>query len=192
MNILLYTGFSASGKSTIAKETNLDLGYSWLDERGILHKRAHALGYPRIRNWLAEVGPEAIIQAARMDTVTIIEEIRAQQNPIGIILDGVYDRELPTHLKAAFPDINQLLIAVYIEQNLRARRLGRRIENDSADVIKRELELVDGFKKFAGVEDLVAQADIKIENAGSLEESVVALKEKLREHGINVPNKERA
>jgi len=74
MNIFLFTGLSATGKTTIARFLRERLGIPVVDERKILHQLAEREGYPRTRHWLESVGLQVVLDEALQETVRVIKE----------------------------------------------------------------------------------------------------------------------
>ncbi|MDO8638074.1 MAG: AAA family ATPase [Candidatus Daviesbacteria bacterium] len=180
MEILLFTGYSASGKSTIAGEINKKLNFYYLGEREILHNLAVSLGYKRTREWLQHDGNEALLEAARAETIARIKEVDSKQ---GIILDGSYDHKLPSILKNTFPEARQLIICVALDDQMRKERMSVRL-GESAEKAEEERDIIDDFKRKAGIGNIIRTADVTINNVVSLTELVITLNKKLEHLGI--------
>ncbi|MBI4040092.1 AAA family ATPase [Candidatus Daviesbacteria bacterium] len=174
MNLLLFTGYSASGKSTIAEYINRDFGYELIGERTILHNLAVRNGYNRTREWVIGEDWVTILHLAREATIEMI----ASQSTEGVILDGSYDRDLPASLLYSLPNAKLTIIHIDLDQETRDLRMMARM-GESLDIAKRERELIDNFKKRAGIEYIISKADIKVANDGPEAESIVSLKNRL-------------
>lgn len=180
MNLLLFTGLSASGKSTIAREINKSLGFGFLGEREVLHTLAVARGFIHTRDWLASDGVDILLEEARSETAKMI---RQQEFKNGVIIDGSYDRQLPGFLVTEFPGVNLFIIGVAVEDITRQKRMVSRL-GTSLEEAQREMSLIDGFKVAAGVEEIMKQADPIIFNEGDLDVSVGELQQALRLYGL--------
>lgn len=179
MSLLLFTGFSSVGKSTLARVVNIDLGYAFVGEREILHELAEARGYQRSRYWFAVEGLEVILAAARLETFHQILELGGK----GVIIDGVYDPGLLTLLRETF--INTSLITVQARLELREQRMaGEGRLGSSLKEARSEINFIDNLKKTAGIEKVIDQADIVVENNEGLLQGADEIKKKLTERGI--------
>jgi len=186
MDIILFTGFSASGKSTIASEVNKLLQLQYISERKILHNIASSRGFERTRHWLANESLEVILEAARAETV---QRMREQRNSRGTVIDGSYDCELPLCLRRIFPEAILTTIFISLGPWEREQRMIRRL-GGSAEIAGEEQSLIDGFKLRAGVGDVIKGADIVIDNSGTLEDSVRNLRQELERRRIGGFNPE--
>lgn len=159
--ILLFTGLSAAGKSTLAGEINLDLQYGMVNERALLHDLARSKGYDRTRQWILTSDDQETLPLARDNTVTRINSLN--ENHDGVILDGCYDSQVPSTLAQEFPTAKIILIAVTIPDSLRLARMIQRLGTTYQDAVA-ERDLIDGWKKRVGVEELIDSADILVVN----------------------------
>lgn len=180
METLLFTGFSAAGKSTIARRLSKDYGFLLLEERAILHELAIAQGFNRTREWIREEGEELVLQAARIGTILKMKEL---SGGMGVVVDGSYDRHLPLTLRITFPDSRVTVVCVTIEDQEREIRMRSRL-GTTIDLARQEMELIDGFKLRAGVEDVIKAADITIKNDASVEDSLRKVALELESRGI--------
>lgn len=173
--VLLFTGWSASGKSTLAKEVNQNLGYFYIKERDILHDLAIASGFRRTREWLAAKGTQNVFQAATKETVRQISDLGSAN----CLIDGSYDRCLPHILRANLSYTRVTIISVIASLEERERRMMGRL-GVSLEEARKEKNLIDGFKRDAGIEDLISHADISIDNMRPLVEAVSQLESGLK------------
>lgn len=179
-DILLFAGLSASGKSTIASCISHDGPFELISERRILHTLALRRGFNRTREWLAREGIAAVLEAARTETVQLIKSIKEEG---GVVIDGSYDYKLPGSIKQAFPSTRLTLISITLDQDLREERMRLRL-GKTFEEAQRELALIDGFKLAAGIEEIIKQADISVDNSTTLEQSVKFLQDELATRGI--------
>lgn len=171
MNILLFTGYSASGKSTLAERINVDLKYKFFGERNIIHNLAVERGYSRSRYWLQAEGITCMVNAVRSETLQLIRE---SQQSRGIIIDGAYDREIVPSINGAFPESRLVIISVIVGKNIREERMRHRLRGQEHLVLY-ELKGIDYFKREAGIEEIMKEAEIIIDNSNTIEESTISL-----------------
>jgi len=164
--IILLTGPSATGKSTIAEFLGDAFQLPVLGEREILRSLAHPHGFTRTRHWLAEVGVNAVLNAALAETVRKIQE---EKNEQGIILDGSYDRRLPQTLREVFSGERVLIISVAAEERIREERMMKRMGTTTEEALS-EMQLIDRFKEYAGMAEIIRDADLVVENNRSIDE----------------------
>lgn len=166
MAILLLTGPSATGKSTIAARLGNDFQIPVLGEREILRSLARSYGFARTRYWLAEAGINVVLNEALAETVRVITE---KKNERGVILDGSYDRRLPQTLREVFPGEKVLIISVAAEQRVREERMMKRMGTTTEEALG-EMQLIDRFKEYAGMAEIIRDADLVVENNRSIDE----------------------
>lgn len=128
--IILLTGPSATGKSTIAEHLGATFQLPVLGERKILRSLAHSYGFTRTRYWLTEVGVNVVLDAALAETVRKIQEEKSER---GIILDGSYDCRLPQILREIVNE-KVFIISVISEENIRKERMRKRMEVTDREV----------------------------------------------------------
>lgn len=173
----MFTGYSATGKSTLAKKLSEYLGYEFIPVRPLLHKVAEEKGYSRIRQWLAEEGAENLVQATRGELVTVITE---RQKLPGVIVDDNFDRGLGGLIRSAFPGDTVLVIAFTLDGSTRETRMATRL-GKSVEEAREELKLLDGFKAQAGIDEVISNADLTIINLGDPEVTLRALVSQINE-----------
>lgn len=179
MVLLLFTGPSCTGKSTLAEWVSRMYGFALLSERQILHDLTAARGYKRTREWLAQDGIVPVLEGALRETLSRLDRVAAR----GAVLDGSYDRALPGAVKTWLPDARLIIVTVLADDETRQRRMRTRL-GQSADAADRELCLIDSLKHRAGMSDIMAGADIVVRNGGRLEDSMKELSQALCGLGI--------
>lgn len=175
MAILLLTGPSATGKTTIAGKIGITLGIPVIGEREILRGLAHSRGFTRTRYWLFEVGVDTVLDEALAETVNTI---RREKNERGVILDGSYDRRLPQILTQEFKEEEVFIIAINAKEGARQNWMMERMKTTREEVAA-EMELIDRFKYYAGMEEIMKAANLVIENDRPLDEVVRELQLRL-------------
>lgn len=171
--IILFTGLSAVGKTTIAKQLGQELDVPVVSTREVVHNLANINGFERSRHWLKAVG---LKQFQDLSLVALLEEVKASASSKGVILDDAFDPRLQFLLRWDFGD-KLVTIAVHTEDNLRLERIVKRL-NAGISEAKRELEFLDFFKREAGIEEVIRLADISFVNEGTpLNEIVLQIRE---------------
>lgn len=175
MTIFLFTGPSASGKSTVAKGIADRLDLSLIGEREILHSLAAQHGFARSRHWLAAVGFQQVLDESLAATVA---QIRQTKNNRGVILDGSYDGRLPLLLKETFPKEQLVIIALTIPQSEREKRIQNRLGTD-VKLALLELQFLDQLKYKAGMREIIRQSNITIDNDKPITDAIQELHQEL-------------
>lgn len=181
--IFLFTGPSATGKSTLAASLGKSLRLPIIGERKILHKLACKHGFTRTRYWLSNFSIDSILDEALTETISVI---RTEKSERGVILDGSYDRRLPQALAQEFRNEKILIIVVNTERSTREFRMRERLKGSSEEAL-REIELIDGFKYAAGMGEIMEGADLVIENDRPIDEAVRELQLYLESGGFIHP-----
>lgn len=177
MKILLFTGLSGSGKTTIARKIGNELELPVISTRGLLHAAATQKGFARIRYWLAEAGFDDILREGREKMAEAIEEEK-KRGEKGVIVDDIFDPEMLAALSQRFPNEKIQLIYTETSREIREERMIVRIDADREEAIK-ELTFLDGVKAEAGIAEVIQAAEIKIENSGELGETLNELRREL-------------
>lgn len=157
--VILLTGLCGGGKSSVARIVAERRRFLLVTERELFKQRATSLGYRRGRDWLAEVGVEVVVSHARRVTVEIVSGLAVDAMAI---VDGAYDRRLPTALVEALPGRPIAIVVFQAEKDVRIRRVSNRLGVD-LDAATKEVDFLDELKRQAGVEALAAVAALTID-----------------------------
>lgn len=166
MNIILFTGLSASGKSTISKEVSKKLDLPRIDIHAIIHDIALQKGFPRARNWILETGIPRALEETRE---SLVKETENARNREGVIIDEVLDPETFDLLKHRFAEDEFCTVYIKTNRHDRKRFMANRLGKKTKEA-KREIRFIDGLKERVGTRDIIEAADYKFENFGTLED----------------------
>mgnify|MGYP001562563870 CR=1 FL=1 len=176
MNIILLTGFSASGKSTLAKILGEKLEMDMLSVRALVDDITQRSGFERTRYWLADIGISKALEQLNEEIIYAIK--LREKNNNGVIIDDLIDPKLVAILRDQFPEDIITVVAVKVDRKLRLQRVVERMGILAKDAIK-ELRFLDRIKQEAGLAQAMCFAEIEVENQRSIEEVTSELKEKL-------------
>jgi dephospho-CoA kinase len=170
-NLLLLTGFSGSGKTTIANKVSSLYNIRIISERNILRDLAVSLGFSRARYWYLSDGIHPVLEKTRIETIRRISESIAN-NPIGyIIIDGCYDKDLPLSIKSEINQINITTVSVLASEETRLNRVMERIRTSRESAFN-EINLLDKFKTEAGIQEIINNSDLTVVNESEIMDPV--------------------
>ena len=179
MEIILFTGLSASGKTVIARQTAERINLPLIEYHSLMHDQAQLHGFTRIRDWMSQIGNfENTLLEIRNPLMNKIEILR---NPKGIIVDQIVDPGTFNFLRGHL--LNDKIYIVFVKSNRHDRKhwaKTRDLEHGIDDMI-----LKDNLKMHAGVRDIIQNADLKIINDAPLETVINMLVETLNNNLFN-------
>ena len=141
--VIFLTGWSASGKSTIARELQKKLGCNFLGTREVIHELALKMGFKRIRAWLRSCGTKEVVKMSRAAMVEAIGGLNSSQD---LIIDDAFDSKLPSAVKRTYSQADILVLHINATKAHRLERMAKRLSVDEKGAVK-ESRLIDGFKK---------------------------------------------
>ena len=162
------TGHSGAGKSTISKLLSRELGAQHLSEREISRSIAHSQGFSRSRQWVETTGLEEAAVRIREKTVAVIGDYSDRI----VIVDGVYDRQLPVDIRQSHATRRMGLIAIEADAKLRVPRCAERMGGVAIELAKRDVIYLDEIKERVGGEELIQAADLTVVNEGNINDAV--------------------
>lgn len=169
MDIIFLTGFSAVGKTTIAKKLGERLNCSVISLHGIFHSLAKENGFGRVRYWLGEVGIDRMLEEQRVKLAQLVEGSTGS-----LIIDDLIDPQTPVFIRDRYPENKVVVILVEGGRSLQEQRIQQRMGVDSKEALS-ELNFLDRVKKDAGIEKVIKDADFEISNTGTVDEAVSKL-----------------
>lgn len=185
MKIAIFTGLSASGKSTISKVVSDRLGLPRIDIHSIISEEAHRGGYSRARDWILKTGVKESLDRSRE---ILLDQIKHNRNRSGIVIDEVLDPTTLHKIKERFPG-DQIEI-VYIKTNRHDRKkfMSKRLGTQNESEAQKERRFIDMMKHAVGIKEIVSQATIRAENYVGIDSAVNTIIQKLE---IEAPFKDK-
>jgi dephospho-CoA kinase len=178
MNILLFTGLSASGKSTISRKLSERQRIPRLDIHQIIHELAE--GYDRGREWIAEIGET---EALHITNQELFQQTK-KQTELGIstiIIDEVINMEMVESLsRLGAPHI----IHVKANRHDRIHFMRQRLDTKNSSVAKDELRYIDSRKETMGIREVIENRQVVVVNTGHVDSVCALLEEELCSRGI--------
>jgi dephospho-CoA kinase len=175
MKIILFTGLSGSGKSTIAKEIGKSLNLPVISLREVLHTLAVEKGFARTRDWVASVGIAKVLDEGKIE---LARRIGNSENTQVVLIDDVIDPETPRFLREN--GNTTFVVRVKVNRHLRRRWIAHRLRVPPREAAK-ELKFLDAIKTKAGIGKVIQTADIEIRNFGRIKETINKALEKLED-----------
>lgn len=179
MNILVLTGFSAVGKSSVGRVLSERLDYELISVKQIVRTLAESRGYTRIRSW-AQSNIDSLSSEYRQEVMRVIG---TKKDHVGIIVDDIFDKDLLKAIQMTFTEADVHVIALDVSKETREKRMAQRLSG-TVDDARVELAYVDGLKKGAGIEEVIRRADTHILNEGLLEDTITNLIQGIE--GLNI------
>lgn len=176
-NIILFTGLSASGKSTLAERLGKEICAPVISLRQeVLHPIAIENGYTRARYWiLATRKNPSLLDLERNLLVKVIESRSKTSSSEKIIVDDLIDPGTPQFLRDFFGKSRVLVVFIKSNRHLRRRWIIKRTSGSDIEAL-REQKWLDGIKVNGGIFQTIVEADFCIKNTGTVENAVAELK----------------
>lgn len=169
MIFVLFTGYCATGKSSIARAIGDQFSFPLLEERKIAAVIAKNVGFERTRDLIAWVGIERFKELAYLETVRLA---KLEGETKGLLIDGCYDPQVPDRIKEDFPCSRVLIVNVTADPETRFRRTVLRSPKVPAEEALRETKFIDRLKETAGLGEMAYRANKTLTNDASFEKVV--------------------
>jgi len=180
--IVFLVGYSAAGKSTLAREMRDNWDYTLIEHQLLVHDIASRKGFRRARYWLAEVGVEKFAEESVNEMVEKTKKVLGD-GETKIVFDVAYGVKMLELFREEFPDIFRLVVSVIADEDTRTVNIQRRMGTDSSDEAKKELYFRDSFLHEVGVNEVIQISDIDISNKGRpISEVALELNHRIEEH----------
>ena len=180
--IVFLVGYSAAGKSTLAREMRDNWDYTLIEHQLLVHDIASRKGFRRARYWLAEVGVEKFAEESVNEMVEKTKKVLGD-GETKIVFDVAYGVKMLELFREEFSDIFRLVVSVIADEDTRTVNIQRRMGTDSSDEAKKELYFRDSFLHEVGVNEVIQISDIDISNKGRpISEVALELNHRIEEH----------
>jgi 8-oxo-dGTP pyrophosphatase MutT (NUDIX family)/cytidylate kinase len=183
VNIILFTGLSASGKTTLAKKVAGELEAPMISLHEIGREIALNKGFSRTREWAIDVGLENAIKESGNVLISAVEHVRNE--PV-ILVDEVLDLRTKKRLEEHFSEANFFTIYIKSNRHDRARWCIQRSEGLRPSTALKEMRQADHLKWLVGIKEIIQAADVEICYPGRIEETTGRLIEILGEKNITI------
>jgi len=160
MKVLLITGQSGVGKTTISKACSKRLHAMYLRSRDIARHLAHVQGYTRARDWIGTVGAQQAIREIDDYILTSVDNAKSAEV---VVVDGAYDSRLVAELGQRIKPADIHIVEVTASRDDRIQRTAEDIHVDTPASIK-EMEFLDDLKKQVGVSEVINKAELVVES----------------------------
>lgn len=160
--LIITTGLSAAGKSTVSKMISDELSLPLLHTTKIMRKYANSLGYTRLTPFFTDSGYQKAYAIVRP---LILKEVKNMLG--GGVVDGVHDYRLYKEICDNYGRKNVRVITIEAARKCRVRRHAERRglgikEADEGVTSRDKIAIAGGTKK------IIDDSDFKIKNEKSL------------------------
>lgn len=176
-DIVIFTGLSASGKSTVAQKLSQEIDASVISLRqDVLHPVAVENGYARARFWVLATSEDPSLLDIERSRLAQVIELRSQtSNAEIVVIDDLIDPGTPQFLREYFNRSRISIILVKSNRHLRKRWIIKRTAGSDREALE-EQKLLDGIKIKGGIFRAIGEANFRIRNMGTVDEAVAELK----------------
>ena len=166
--IIFLAGYSAAGKSTLAREMSVNHGYQLIEHQPFIHQLAVERGFKRARNWLEHVGIDRFAEDSSTAMVSRTADLVSQGGK-KIVLDATYGLQMLNLFDIHFPDLYRIVVSVIASNQARLRNIQRRMGGISLHEAQTELDFRDDFLKRVGITDVLRNSHFSVKNEGSIQ-----------------------
>lgn len=125
--IIFLAGYSAAGKSTLAREMRDNFSYRLVEHQPLVHDIASRKGYERARHWLADVGVEKFTEESTNEMVTRTKKAFDEEGATKVVLDIACGVKMLGFFQKEFPDVSILIVFVMADEDTRALNIQKRM-----------------------------------------------------------------
>jgi len=180
--IVFLAGYSAAGKSTLAREMRDNWGYTLVEHQPMVHDLATKKGYKRARHWLAEVGVDQFAEESSKEMISRTKSV-LEEGETKVVFDVAYGVKMLELFQNEFPDIFRLVVSVLSDEDTRTGNIQKRMGTESTKEAEKELHFRDGFLRQVGVDEVLERSDIEVTNKGrSIGEVAIELNGLIEKH----------
>jgi cytidylate kinase len=151
-NILLVTGVSGAGKSSLSEYLETEFGIPVVSIGGILRQNARAHGYQNLIAFLRT--KPTVLEAFEEVWPQVKQEIITKTGPNGITIEGLYIPAWCERIHSLFPRDTIHVINVTSTRHTRANRIAQK-RGTSRRAARREAEQLDIAKTAVGLKEML-------------------------------------
>lgn len=176
-NIILFTGLSASGKSTLAERLGREIYIPVISLRQeVLHPIAVENGYARARYWLLATKENPSLLDLERNRLAQIIGLRSETSSSEkIIIDDLIDPGTLQFLREFFDKSRVSVVFIKSNRHLRRRWIIKKTNGSYKEALH-EQKWLDSVKIKSGIFQTIREADFCIKNTGTIENAVAKLK----------------
>ncbi|OIO22367.1 hypothetical protein AUJ65_06285 [Candidatus Micrarchaeota archaeon CG1_02_51_15] len=176
--IILLTGRSAVGKSTLSPALARELEARTVNASEMMRERARLEGYAHLADFFKHTGVKPAFENLRPH---VLREIKKHAENGPVVVEGVYDSGLYELLKSSFPADRLLIVNVTANRSFRQAMHAHRKQLTRKDS-KANLRKRNQVKVQAGLPEIIAGARLSVRNAGNFDALLTETVRKIREH----------
>ncbi len=165
MKIILFTGLTGSGKSSISQAIAEKLGIKRISLNPIVNRMTQEKGYQKTRIWIATEGIPTFLKKLGNE---LLREVEMSRQEKALILDDVLDTGTLNLLKQHFPEDEYTIVYIRTNRHARQRFVGKRLQTSNKQRIRSEIKTRDFIKEKAGIRDIISNANYRFENFSDL------------------------
>jgi dephospho-CoA kinase len=165
MKIILFTGLTGSGKSSISQAVAERLGIKRISLKSIVHRMTQERGYSKARTWIAAEGMPTFLKELGSE---LLKEVQMSRQEKAFIIDDVLDIGTLNLLKQSFPEDEHTIVYIRTNRHARQRFVGKRLQISNKQLIRSEIKTRDFIKEQAGIRDIISNANYRFKNSSTL------------------------
>ena len=167
MKLLLFTGHSCSGKTTVSKLIVDRENFHLISVHEYMKQIAEGLGYKKCREWFQTEGIENVTHTVSDFICEQLKHTKAEK----VVIDDIFSVYMLNSIQKI--DCKKVMVAMITKNDQRLNRMSYRKKTDLTEA-KKELKLYDDFKNEVGIDYVIAKADFSILNESDTIENIYA------------------